>query len=112
MAYTRPQMKLSVEIPTLNEAANVNAPLERLSHTPGIHEIVVANGGSRDGTPELVRSSAIWLVDSEPGRGIQLRAAAREAPGGRPALSAHRRLAAPAHGYADSARHGGGMRRR
>ena len=50
MAYTRLQMKLSVVIPTLDEAANISVLLERLSETPGIYEVVVADGGSADGT--------------------------------------------------------------
>ncbi len=81
MAYTRILMKLSVVIPTLNEAANIGVLLERLSHTPGIDEVVVADGGSTDGTPELVRSSAVRLVRSGAGRGVQLNAGARVAWG-------------------------------
>jgi glycosyltransferase involved in cell wall biosynthesis len=81
MAYTRIPMKLSVVIPTLNEAANIGTLLERLSHTPGIDEIVVADGGSTDGTPELVRSSAVRLVRSGAGRGVQLNAGAGAASG-------------------------------
>ena len=81
MAYTRIPMKLSVVILTLNEAANIGALLERLSHTPGIDEVVVADGGSTDGTPELVRSSAVRLVHSGAGRGVQLNAGARAASG-------------------------------
>ena len=73
-------MKLSVVIPTLNEASNIGALLKRLDRTPGIYEIIVADGGSTDGTRRLV-SSPHLLVRSEPGRGIQLRAGAKAASG-------------------------------
>lgn len=73
-------MKLSVVIPTLNEAANIGALLERLLDAPGVREVVVADGGSTDGTVELVRPP-VRLTRSEPGRGMQLRAGAREVTG-------------------------------
>ena len=74
-------MRLSVVIPTLNEAENIGALLERLSHTPGVHEVVVSDGGSTDGTQGIVRASGARLVESEPGRGAQLRSGAGEAKG-------------------------------
>lgn len=73
-------MKLSVIIPTLNEEASVGALLTRLLGTTGVDEVIVADGGSADGTPALVRPPA-RLIRSDPGRGIQLRAGAREAKG-------------------------------
>jgi rSAM/selenodomain-associated transferase 2 len=73
-------MKLSVVIPTLNEAANIGSLLEHLLSTPGVAEIVVADGGSMDGTVELVWPP-VCLVRSEPGRGMQLRAGAQRATG-------------------------------
>jgi len=56
-------------IPTLNEAAHRGALLERLSCMRGLGEVVVANGGSTNGTPGLVVSSAACLVRARPGRG-------------------------------------------
>ncbi len=73
-------MKLSVVIPTLNEAENIGALLERLSRAPDIGEVVVSDGGSTDGTPGLVRPPA-RLVHSAAGRGVQLSAGARAASG-------------------------------
>jgi rSAM/selenodomain-associated transferase 2 len=72
-------MKLSVIIPTLNEAANLCGLLERLADSPGIFEVVVADGGSTDGTRDLCGTAT--LVLSEPGRGMQLRAGASVATG-------------------------------
>ncbi len=38
MTYTHYTMKLSVVIPTLNEAANVGVLIERLLHAPDVAE--------------------------------------------------------------------------
>ncbi len=73
-------MKISTIIPTLNEARNLKPLLERLAATPGIHEVLVVDGGSTDGTQRLAHRRARLTV-SEPGRGPQLRAGAREAAG-------------------------------
>ena len=81
VSYTRQAMQLSVVIPTLDEADNIDALLERLSRTPGVSEVVVSDGGSTDGTRGIVRASGARLVESEPGRGAQLRAGARESKG-------------------------------
>ncbi len=73
-------MTLSVVVPTLNESANIDALLERLRHTPGVGEVVVADGGSTDGTQELVQQPT-RLVRARSGRGRQLNAGARETSG-------------------------------
>lgn len=73
-------MNLSVVITTLNERASIGGLLRRLLAAPGIHEIVVSDGGSTDGTTGLVRPPA-RVVPGEPGRGPQLRAGARAATG-------------------------------
>jgi len=73
-------LRLSVIIPTLDEESSIGDLLRRLSDTPGLHEVVVADGGSSDATRDLVRPPA-RIVPSEPGRGAQLRAGAHEAEG-------------------------------
>jgi rSAM/selenodomain-associated transferase 2 len=75
MRPTEPQ-RLSVVIPTLNEAGNIGDLLDRLAATSGIHEVVVADGGSKDGTQAIVSEHGARLVESEAGRGQQLRAGA------------------------------------
>lgn len=72
-------MRISTVIPTLNEARNLELLLERLRATPGIHEVIIADGGSTDGTRLDARRARLTV--SEPGRGIQLRAGAEEATG-------------------------------
>lgn len=71
---------LSVVIPTLDEAGTLGALLDRLSKTPGVHEVIVSDGGSTDGTQDLVCTPA-RLIHSEPGRGVQLRSGVAAATG-------------------------------
>lgn len=64
---------VSIIVPVLNEAAHIEAVLHRLHRDfPGC-EVVVVDGGSTDGTAELVGPPA-RLVRSPPGRGRQLNA--------------------------------------
>ena len=66
---------VAVLIPTLNEAESIGGLLAILS-TMGFSEIVVADGGSADDTVAIVRSfPAVTYVESQRGRGKQLRAA-------------------------------------
>ena len=51
---------LSVIIPTLNEAGRIGGTIERVRRI-GI-EIIVADGGSRDGTPEIARRAGAVVV--------------------------------------------------
>ncbi len=72
-------MRISVVIPTLDEAARLPETLARLSGR-GM-EIIVADGGSRDATVELARLNGALLVTVPSGRGAQLREGARRATG-------------------------------
>ena len=74
-------MQLSVVIPTLNEAENIGPLLERLSRAPGVTEAIVSDGGSTDDTRRIALASGVRIVCSDPGRGLQLNAGAREAGG-------------------------------
>ena len=71
-------MRLAAIIPTLNEAESA-PPLVRRLLGSGFDHVVVADGGSRDDTPQLVRAAGAILVRSEPGRGLQLAAGAAAA---------------------------------
>lgn len=73
--------KISVIIPTLNEAATIGRLIKSLQGIPEL-EIIVCDGGSRDGTVELIRQSEVVAVQSEPGRGVQLNAGVQAASGG------------------------------
>ena len=74
-------MTISVIVPVLNEAARIDRCLRDLENR-NFSEIVVVDGGSHDGTVELVKShSRVHLVETKPGRGIQLDTGARAASG-------------------------------
>ncbi|HMF27614.1 MAG TPA: TIGR04283 family arsenosugar biosynthesis glycosyltransferase [Candidatus Cybelea sp.] len=73
---------LSIIIPTLDEAAGIVFTLERVQplRTQG-HEVIVADGGSRDGTPDLARPLADRVLSAPRGRAAQMNAGARIACG-------------------------------
>lgn len=73
---------LSVVIPTLNAAATLPATLAALGPWgPGL-DVVVADGGSTDGTDALARQAGARVVMAPRGRGPQLVAGAEAASGG------------------------------
>lgn len=72
--------RISVIIPTLNEAANLDAALEPLRDNPDL-EIIVADGGSSDATASLAAEAGARLVNSGTGRGVQQNCGAAAATG-------------------------------
>lgn len=72
---------ISVIVPTLNEHARVVRLLDDLGRERTSHEVIVADGGSDDGTAEAARSRGVRVVASEPGRGRQLALGAKQAKG-------------------------------
>ena len=73
--------RVSVVIPALDEAERLPPLLGTLRREAELAEIIVADGGSGDGTPALARALGARLVASERGRGQQLRAGAGAASG-------------------------------
>lgn len=68
-------------VPTLDEAARLPHLLSRL-RTLSVHEVLVVDGGSRDGTPALARHGGATVIEGvQGGRGPQLAAGARAATG-------------------------------
>jgi rSAM/selenodomain-associated transferase 2 len=70
-------VRLAIVIPTLNEEETLRRHLPALlataRETPGVAaEVVVADGGSTDGTVALAREMGARVVSSPPGRGLQL----------------------------------------
>jgi rSAM/selenodomain-associated transferase 2 len=70
---------VSVVVPTLNEAAVLGRTLAALPE--GLSEVVVADGGSTDGTPDIARAHGARVTVSAPGRGPQMNAGAVAAKG-------------------------------
>ncbi len=73
-------MRLSVIIPTLNERSSISQLVERLAGE-AIAEVIVADGGSGDGTAELARAAGARVIEAPRGRGTQQNAGARQAAG-------------------------------
>lgn len=71
-------MRLSAVVPTLNAATTLSRALASLH---GADEVIVADGRSTDGTPELAVELGARLITVEPGRGHQLAAGADAAEG-------------------------------
>ncbi len=72
---------LSIIIPTLDEARSIAATLDVLSREARGAELIVVDGGSRDGTVDLVRARGVKLIESGRGRGRQMGEGARAATG-------------------------------
>jgi rSAM/selenodomain-associated transferase 2 len=66
----------------LNEERQIGTQLGTLKRLSGLHDVVVADGGSRDRTRDLVLAEP-WcrLVASPPGRAVQMNAGARASSG-------------------------------
>lgn len=73
-------MNISVIIPTLNEAETIAETLLHL-RCGGSCEVIVVDGGSTDGTPELVRPQADLFLSAGRGRARQMNAGAQAATG-------------------------------
>ncbi|MFH1723079.1 MAG: TIGR04283 family arsenosugar biosynthesis glycosyltransferase [Elusimicrobiota bacterium] len=77
-------MRFSIIVPVWNEARHIAPSLERLraASPPERVEIVVVDGGSRDGTAQAARPRADRLVSlGAPNRGAQLHAGAEASSG-------------------------------
>lgn len=73
-----PPVRLSVVIPTLDEAARIAATV---SSAVGAHEVLVVDGGSLDGTPARAEAAGARILSSPPGRARQLGVGAEAARG-------------------------------
>lgn len=71
---------VSVIIPAINEVANISQAVER-AWAAGASEVIVADGGSTDGTLEKLQEADCIVVNSPAGRGTQQNAGANAATG-------------------------------
>ena len=75
-------MRLSVVMPALNEAAGIADALAALAPLRAAgHEVIVADGGSTDGTPALAAAGADRGIAAPRGRARQMNAGAAAARG-------------------------------
>ena len=75
-------MRLSVVMPALNEAAGIADALAALAPLRAAgHEVIVADGGSTDGTPALAAGGADRVIAAPRGRARQMNAGAAAARG-------------------------------
>ena len=74
---------LSIIVPVLNEAANINgliSSIRGVTTEPGLVEIIVVDGGSQDESVVL-SAGADQVLFSEPGRSLQMNVGARHSRG-------------------------------
>lgn len=72
---------ISVVMPVLDEERRIGAALADLATLDGVHEVIVADGGSTDRTVEIARAAGARIVTAPRGRGPQLNAGAAVAVG-------------------------------
>ena len=74
--------RISIVVPTFNEAQGVAAALAALAPLRARgHEVIVVDGGSSDGTPVLARDAADRVISAPRGRASQMNAGATLARG-------------------------------
>lgn len=72
--------RMSVIIPTWNEAAGLGETLARVQMAPST-EVIVVDGGSTDGTPALARAAGAAVLTATRGRAHQMNRGAAQATG-------------------------------
>ncbi|MFN0246664.1 MAG: TIGR04283 family arsenosugar biosynthesis glycosyltransferase [Kofleriaceae bacterium] len=80
-AGVRRALRVSVVMPVLDEAQRLGAALDHLVALPGVAEVIVVDGGSRDTTEEIARERAVVFHAAPRGRARQQNAGAAEATG-------------------------------
>lgn len=71
---------ISVIIPTIDEEALVASTIASARTDPSV-EVIVVDGGSRDGTVVIARERGCRVIESAPGRGIQMNVGSEAASG-------------------------------
>jgi len=77
-------MKISIIIPVLNEREDLPPTLDALMQWTDIHEVIIVDGGSMDGTREWLSTQLprnVCFMEATRGRGNQINAGAKAASG-------------------------------
>lgn len=77
---TMVKRQISAIIPARNEEELIGQSIDRLRRSM-VHEVIVADGGSTDQTAAIAAAHGAKVVDSPPGRGIQMNRGAQAATG-------------------------------
>ncbi|MHC5672233.1 TIGR04283 family arsenosugar biosynthesis glycosyltransferase [Nostoc sp.] len=72
--------RISIIIPTLDEAGNIKEAIATTQPSKDI-EVIIVDAGSQDGTVEIAQSLDIKVISSSPGRAVQMNAGAVAASG-------------------------------
>ncbi|WP_414527597.1 TIGR04283 family arsenosugar biosynthesis glycosyltransferase [Nodularia chucula] len=72
--------KISIIIPTFNEAANIENAIASTQPNTNV-ELIVVDGGSQDDTVNIAQSLSVKVITSLPGRAMQMNAGAMAATG-------------------------------
>jgi rSAM/selenodomain-associated transferase 2 len=74
-------MRISIVVPTLNEARQLPGLLAAIRRLPGSFEVIVADGGSEDRTLEIAREMGAVCVSAAPTRAVGMNAGSALATG-------------------------------
>ncbi len=74
------EQKLSIIIPALNEADTIERTLSRLKGIANM-EVIVVDGGSMDATADLARLQGARVIQTQPGKAVQMNCGAAAATG-------------------------------
>ncbi|MEG4573230.1 TIGR04283 family arsenosugar biosynthesis glycosyltransferase [Microcoleus sp. N3A4] len=80
MLPENPNLKISIIIPVLNEAPTIAPVISSAGNAQNV-EIIVADGGSSDGTADIAKSLGVRVISTAPGRAAQMNAGAAVATG-------------------------------
>ncbi|MBE9003003.1 MULTISPECIES: TIGR04283 family arsenosugar biosynthesis glycosyltransferase [unclassified Nostoc] len=72
--------RISIIIPTLNEAGNIKKAIVTTQPNTNI-EVIIVDGGSKDDTIEIAQSLNVKVISSSPGRAVQMNAGVVAASG-------------------------------
>ncbi|MCC5658122.1 TIGR04283 family arsenosugar biosynthesis glycosyltransferase [Nostoc sp. XA010] len=73
-------VRISIIIPTLNEAENIKEAIATTQANTNI-EVIIVDGGSQDDTVAIAQSLGVKIISSSPGRAVQMNTGAVAATG-------------------------------